>query len=113
MEVRPPGERRFGGGLKELLAQGDALRARLAGLTGGRRALQDDPTHVTLQVGRRVFEGAPRRMRIELWMSSLQRKGLGVAAADEYPQLLLAVRLGLWRRVRPPQLTAAVIPSFT
>ena len=38
-----------------------------------------------------MFEAAPRQMRIELWMSSLQRKGIGVAAAARYEALLQQV----------------------
>jgi hypothetical protein len=40
------------------------------------------------QVGKRVFEGAPRQMRVELWKSSLQRRGVGVAAAKSFEHLL-------------------------
>lgn len=40
------------------------------------------------QVGKQVFEGAPRQMRVELWKSSLQRRGVGVAAAKSYEDLL-------------------------
>ncbi|KIY93737.1 TBC1 domain family member 1 [Monoraphidium neglectum] len=39
-------------------------------------------------VGKRVFEGAPRQMRVELWKSSLQRRGVGVAAAKSFEHLL-------------------------
>lgn len=46
---------------------------------------------VTLQVGKSVFDGAPRNMRTELWMSSLQRKGIGVAASQKYEDMLLSV----------------------
>lgn len=56
-----------------------------------RARLQDDEKLVTLQVGKSVFDGAPRNMRTELWMSSLQRKGVGVAAAAKYEDLLLSV----------------------
>jgi hypothetical protein len=53
--------------------------------------LQDDAQFVTLQVGKSVWEQAPRQMRIELWMSSLQRKGIGVAAAAKFEDMLLTV----------------------
>lgn len=46
---------------------------------------------MTLQVGKSVFDGAPRNMRTELWMSSLQRKGIGVAASQKYEDMLLSV----------------------
>ncbi|WIA17783.1 hypothetical protein OEZ85_009296 [Tetradesmus obliquus] len=44
---------------------------------------------VTLQVGKTVWDQAPRQMRVELWMSSLQRRGVGVAAAAKYEDMLL------------------------
>lgn len=53
--------------------------------------LQDDEKTVTLQVGKSVFDSAPRNMRTELWMSSLQRKGIGVAASQKYEDMLLSV----------------------
>ena len=53
--------------------------------------LQEDEKTVTLQVGKSVFDGAPRNMRTELWMSSLQRKGIGVAASQKYEDMLLSV----------------------
>ncbi|GBF87851.1 hypothetical protein Rsub_00563 [Raphidocelis subcapitata] len=52
-----------------------------------RQRLQEDEPYVTLQVGRQVFESAPRSMRVELWKSSLQRRGSGVAAARSYADL--------------------------
>jgi hypothetical protein len=71
------------------------LRCRgLAAIGSKSRAkLQEDEKTVTLQVGKSVFEGAPRNMRTELWMSSLQRKGIGVAASQKYEDMLLAVSL--------------------
>ena len=53
--------------------------------------LTEDEKFVTLQVGKSVFDGAPRNMRTELWMSSLQRKGIGVAASEKYEDMLLSV----------------------
>lgn len=50
---------------------------------------------VTLQVGKTVWDQAPRQMRVELWMSSLQRRGVGVAAAAKYEDMLLTVRCWL------------------
>ncbi|WIA38081.1 hypothetical protein OEZ86_001449 [Tetradesmus obliquus] len=44
---------------------------------------------VTLQVGKTVWDQAPRQMRVELWMSSLQRRGVGVAAAAKFEDMLL------------------------
>jgi hypothetical protein len=47
--------------------------------------LEDDAPLVTLQVGQRVFESAPRSMRQELWRSALQRHGgEGARAAQRY-----------------------------
>jgi hypothetical protein len=46
------------------------------------------PHHATPQVGKQVFDAAPRQMRVELWKSALQRRGVGVAAAKSYPDLL-------------------------
>jgi hypothetical protein len=53
--------------------------------------LQEDDEMVTLQVGKTVWDQAPRQMRVELWMSSLQRRGVGVAAAAKYEDMLLTV----------------------
>ena len=56
-------------------------------------------------MGKQVFEGAPRQMRTELWKSSLQRRGAGVAASQDYERLLtcqvegrggIGWRVGLW-----------------
>jgi hypothetical protein len=58
-----------------------------------RCCLQEDDEIVTLQVGKTVWEQAPRQMRVELWMSSLQRRGVGVAAAAKYEDMLLTVRV--------------------
>lgn len=70
------------------------LRRGLAAIGSKSKAkLQEDEKTVTLQVGKSVFEGAPRNMRTELWMSSLQRKGIGVAASQKYEDMLLAVSL--------------------
>jgi hypothetical protein len=55
--------------------------------------LQEDDEIVTLQVGKTVWDQAPRQMRVELWMSSLQRRGVGVAAAAKYEDMLLTVRV--------------------
>jgi hypothetical protein len=55
--------------------------------------LQEDDEMVTLQVGKTVWDQAPRQMRVELWMSSLQRRGVGVAAAAKYEDMLLTVSL--------------------
>lgn len=52
------------------------------------RVLQDDEQYVYLQVGKNAFDNAPRNMRTELWLSALQRKGVGVAAAGKYDELL-------------------------
>jgi hypothetical protein len=57
------------------------------------RCLQEDDEIVTLQVGKTVWDQAPRQMRVELWMSSLQRRGVGVAAAAKYEDMLLTVRV--------------------
>jgi hypothetical protein len=62
------------------------------GSKSSRAKLQDDEKTVTLQVGRSVFADAPRNMRTELWMSSLQRKGIGVAASQRYHDMLQTVR---------------------
>lgn len=69
------------------------LRRGLAAIGSKSKAkqLQEDEKTVTLQVGKSVFESAPRNMRTELWMSSLQRKGIGVAASQKYEDMLLAV----------------------
>jgi len=49
------------------------------------------------QVGKQVFEAAPRQMRTELWKSALQRRGVGVAAAKSYRDLLaMEVRTIMW-----------------
>jgi hypothetical protein len=87
-------------GLSTMLDHLNAMGSRgLAALGSKGRAarLQDDPSHVTLQVGKSVFEGAPRNMRTELWMSSLQRKGIGTAAAAKYEDMLLSVSRGVCR----------------
>lgn len=47
----------------------------------------------TKQVGKSVFDAAPRNMREQLWMSSLQRKGIGVAASQKYEDMCLSVSL--------------------
>ncbi|KAF6265131.1 rab-GTPase-TBC domain-containing protein [Scenedesmus sp. NREL 46B-D3] len=52
------------------------------------KLLEDDEI-VTLQVGKTVWDQAPRQMRVELWMSSLQRRGVGVSAAAKYEDMLL------------------------
>lgn len=40
-----------------------------------------------------VLPQAPRQMRVELWLSSLQRKGLGASAADKYHDMLRTVSI--------------------
>lgn len=81
-----------------------ALRAPLAPVPRRQRGMRtaDEPSATspaapaagrparppTTQVGKQVFERAPRDMRTELWKSSLQRRGMGVAAAKSYPDLL-------------------------
>lgn len=64
------------------------------GRCGVRCTVQDDDKLVTLQVGKTVWEQAPRQMRVELWMSALQRRGVGVAAAAKYEDMLLTVSSG-------------------
>lgn len=61
------------------------------GSKSSKAKLQDDEKTVTLQVGKSVFADAPRNMRTELWMSSLQRKGIGVAASQKYHDMLQTV----------------------
>ena len=62
----------------------DNLRLLAAG-RGAAARLEDDAPTVTLQVGQRVFENAPRSMRQELWRSALQRHGgEGARAAAAY-----------------------------
>lgn len=77
----------------ELLAPFTYVPCRgLAAIGSRSRArLLEDEKFVTLQVGKSVFDGAPRNMRTELWMSSLQRKGIGVAASQKYEDMLLSV----------------------
>jgi hypothetical protein len=72
------------------------------GSKSSRSKLQDDEKTVTLQVGKSVFADAPRNMRTELWMSSLQRKGIGVAASQRYQDMLQMVSQH-----------AAVLPHWT
>jgi hypothetical protein len=69
--------------------------------------LQEDEKTVTLQVGKSVFDGAPRNMRTELWMSSLQRKGIGVAASQKYEDMLLSVS-----KLLPSARTASVLQQL-
>lgn len=64
----------------------------LLGCCAAVRCLQEDDEIVTLQVGKTVWDQAPRQMRVELWMSSLQRRGVGVSAAAKYEDMLLTVR---------------------
>lgn len=81
-------------GLKDLIH--DNVRQGLsAGLTAlgdlvkpAKQLLEDEPI-ITLQCGKVVMESTPRRMRTELWMSSLHRKGVGVAAAEKYEDMLM------------------------
>lgn len=49
---------------------------------------QEEDATVDLQVGKTVHSGLPRRMRTELWMSVLLRKGVGTAAAKQYRTML-------------------------
>jgi hypothetical protein len=85
--------KRFEGLRDSLVSHLNAVGSRgLAAIGSKSRSARDDEKTVTLQVGRSVFEAAPRNMRTELWMSSLQRKGIGMAAAAKYEELLLAVR---------------------
>lgn len=53
---------------------------------------QEEDATVDLQVGKTVHSGLPRRMRTELWMSVLLRKGVGTAAAKQYRTMLAKVR---------------------
>lgn len=99
--------RRFAG-LKDLIH--DNVRQGLsAGLTvlgdlvkPAKQLIDDDPL-VTLQCGKAVVENTSRNMRTELWMSSLHRKGVGVAAADKYDDMLLqkVSTLPTWRSMHP------------
>jgi hypothetical protein len=61
-----------------------------------RRQLPPPPllarTRIQTQIGKTVWQDAPRKMRVELWLSALQRKGAGVEAAQQYRDLLAAVR---------------------
>jgi len=50
---------------------------------------------------------APRKMRTELWLSSLQRKGVGVAAAEQYDDMLRAVGCPRRRRLLLQRTAAA------
>lgn len=69
------------------------VRDNLRFLATGRNpksAIEDDAPTVTLQVGQRVFENAPRSMRQELWRSALQRHGgAGARAAAAYKDACL------------------------
>lgn len=83
--------RRFAG-LRDLIH--DNVRQGLtAGLTAlgvkpGKQLIDDEPI-ITLQCGKVVMENTPRKMRTELWLSSLHRKGVGVAAAARYEDMLM------------------------
>jgi hypothetical protein len=44
----------------------------------------DEEVLIDLQVGRKVFHGVEKKMRSELWLSILHRKGIGIAAAKKY-----------------------------
>jgi hypothetical protein len=56
--------------------------------------LNDDEEEVLidLQVGKKVFHGVEKKMRSELWLSILHRKGIGIAAAKKYNFYLNQVR---------------------
>lgn len=85
--------RRFGG-LKDIIhdnvRQGlSAGWSVLGDLVKPAKQLIDDEPIIILQCGKVVMENTPRRMRTELWMSSLHRKGVGVAAAGKYEDMLM------------------------
>jgi hypothetical protein len=48
-----------------------------------KRVLAGPERFVTLQVGNTCYEGAPREMRTQLWLSSLH-KGIGHSACQQY-----------------------------
>lgn len=46
---------------------------------------------IDLQVGKKVFHGVEKKMRSELWLSILHRKGIGTAAAKKFQYYLQQV----------------------
>lgn len=58
---------------------------------------------IDLQVGKKVFHGVEKKMRSELWLSILHRKGIGIAAAKKFQYYLRQVVI-IPRILQSPQL---------